>query len=505
MPDHEALSREPNACATGIKRRDWLKLGGLSAAGLALAGCNRRPPHPSTAHAAAGAAASAGAAVKARKPRNVILMISDGMSAGVPTLAELMSPGLRDRGTVMARMLADHAVERTLIATESANSWVTDSAAAATAIGSGRVTNNGSINVTPDSGEPMATMAQHAHQTGRHIGLVTTDRVSGATPAGFAAVHAERNEQEDIAAQMVGEVDVLLGGGQEKFDPLARADAQDLFATARVNGRKLIMDRDRLLAAAPSDRCLGLFGEGKLPYTIDHRQSRALREQVPTLSEMTAYALACLRDRGEGFFLMVEAARVDHAAHVNDAAAMLWDQLAFDDAVDVAHQFAGGRDDTLLIVTTDHGNANPGLNGMGERYAGSTEAGRRLALAKSSFAALAEPLMLAAAQSSADAQVRRLVREALGLELNGVETQHLLRAIDKDGTARDHLDADRFDRQWFSMLAQVAGNHHGIGWTSTAHTHDAVQFMAQGPAAATFRTARHHVDVSETLREAMVG
>jgi len=491
--------------ARGLRRRDWLKLGGATAAGVAgvaLAGCDQRNHYAAAAQATPTGTSSNS---KPGKPRNVILMISDGMSTGVPTLAELMSPELRNRGTVMAQMLADPDVVRTFIATESANSWVTDSAAAATAMGSGHVADNGTLNVMPVSGEPMVTLADNARQRGKRVGLVTTDRVCGGTPAGFAAVQENRNHYNQIAPQMLDRCDVLLGGGRENFDPLARDDARDLLGAARMSGHKLLMERDHLLAADASDRCLGLFGEGKLPYTLDHRQHIELRRAVPTLGEMTAHALACLQDKGEGFFLMVEAARVDHAAHGNDAAAMLWDQLAFDDAVGTARQFTHDRDDTLLIVTTDHGNGNPGLNGMGRGYADSTEAGKRLAHARTSFERLRDPLREAAHSQTPTASVRSLVRAELGLDFDGHEVDYLLRSMDHDSYPPHELDADRFDRHWFSMLGQAAGNHHGIGWTSTAHTHDVVTFLARGPGAEQYTTARHHVDVSQRMLEGMSG
>jgi len=496
----KATSNKPR----GFSRRDWLKLGGLTglgAVGLSLPGCNRRESQATAAAPTTGQPRSTQPG-QTRPVKNVVVMVSDGMSTGVPTLAELMSPQLRQRGTAMAEMLLDPQVVRTLIATESADSWVTDSAAAATAMGSGHLGNNGTLNIMPDSGEPMLTLAQRLRAAGKRVGLVTTDRVCGATPAGYAAVQENRNDYDDIAPQLIDRVDVLLGGGRTNFDPLVRSDGQDIMASAKARSHQLLLSRQQLLGAAASDRCLGLFGEGKLPYTIDHRHSAEHRQQVPTLSEMTAHAIACLRERGDGFFLMVEAARVDHAAHVNDAAALLWDQLAFDDAVAVARDFAAQRDDTLFIVTTDHGNANPGLNGKGHRYTGSSDAGKLVGRARASFSQIEQPLMSAARQESSSA-VREVIAEGLGVKLHDNELRFVIDSITKADHERHTLDADVYDRHWFSMLAQVMGNHHGVGWTSTAHTHDIVTFLAKGPGAQAFLTARHHVDVNHRLAAAL--
>jgi alkaline phosphatase len=125
-----------------------------------------------------------------------------------------------------------------------------------------------------------------------------------------------------------------------------------------------------VVSGARPQKVLGLFYDSHLPYTIDHIHSDALKRTVPTLAEMTRKALEILGDAPNGFLLQVEGGRVDHAAHANDAASIMWDQLAFDDAVEVVYEFVAKRDDTLMIVTSDHGNANPGLNGMGRRVRG---------------------------------------------------------------------------------------------------------------------------------------
>src|SRR4029434_4694557 len=113
---------------------------------------------------------------------------------------------------------------------------------------------------------------------------------------------------------------------------------------------------------AADARVLGLFWSDHLPYTIDRNREPAMQSRVPTLAEMTSSALQNLSHSPDGFLLQVEGGRVDHAAHDNDAASMLHDQLAFDDAIGVALEFAKEHGDTLVIITTDHGTGNPGLS-----------------------------------------------------------------------------------------------------------------------------------------------
>src|SRR5699024_2642985 len=97
------------------------------------------------------------------------------------------------------------------------------------------------------------------------------------------------------------------------------------------------------------------------PYTIDQKSDKELQNTVPTLAEMTSVAINKMKDNSQGFVLQVEGGKVDWAAHANDAPGLIYDQIAFDEALKVALDFAIEDKNTLIIVTTDHGNANPGL------------------------------------------------------------------------------------------------------------------------------------------------
>jgi alkaline phosphatase len=106
---------------------------------------------------------------------------------------------------------------------------------------------------------------------------------------------------------------------------------------------------------------LGVFYEKSLPYAIDRDNDASLKELTPSLAEMTKVAIERLSKNSKGFVMQVEGGKVDWAAHANDTAALLYDQIAFDEAVAVAIDFADRDKNTLVIITTDHGNANPAL------------------------------------------------------------------------------------------------------------------------------------------------
>jgi alkaline phosphatase len=200
---------------------------------------------------------------------------------------------------------------------------------------------------------------------------------------------------------------------------------------------------------------------------------------VPTLAEMTTAALAMLAGHPQGFLLLIEGGRVDHAAHANDAAAILWDQLAFDDAVAQVRAFSEPRGDTLVVVTTDHGNANPGLNGMGPSYLDSTAHFERIASARASFSAIKALLTIQAraGQPPRAEDVRAIVLEWLGAGIGRDDASTVAAAVAArvPGVLNHQLSA--FD----GVLGQVLSNHWGVGWTGTTHTADLCPLMAFGP------------------------
>jgi alkaline phosphatase len=232
-----------------------------------------------------------------------------------------------------------------------------------------------------------------------------------------------------------------------------------------------------------------------MPYTIDVLNRPREHAGVPTLAEMTAAALKSLAGRGDGFLLQVEGGRIDHAAHANDAGAMLWDQLAFDDAVAIALAFARSRDDTLVVVTTDHGNANPGLNGMGGAYSGSTECFERLLGAKTSFTALHSELRDLAEGAIAPADVADLVKDRLGVTLEPDEAGAVAEALNTGSID----EVNRQHRGIVGALGQAVGNHTGIGWTGITHTNELGLTLASGPGSAHFGGIMHHVRVFDIL------
>lgn len=410
-------------------------------------------------------------------PKNIIFMVADGMSMGALSMSEPFSQLVRSRSLHWGGLLQRPDVVRGYFDTSSLSSLVTDSSAASSAWATGTRVFNAAVNMLPD-GTKLRPIGSLAVEHGRRVGLVTTTRITHATPAGFASVEARRDNEDGIAPQYKGTVDVLLGGGLEHFDAKRRKDKRDLLADYAAAGYTLWNTRAQVTGTERPSKVLGLFWDGHLPMSIDHQNDEELQKRVPTLAEMTRTALDILSAAGDGFLLQVEGGRVDHAAHSNDAPAQLWDMLAFDEAIAVALQFAEARGDTLVVITTDHGNANPGLNGTGGEYRESTKAFGRVVPAKTSFELLLPKLgKTASADDAGD-----LIKEAYGLKLKKEEAQAVY------DLAHDHLPAEinRQHRNQVGLLGEILGNYFGIGWTGVSHTQDWVIVSSFGPGAEQF-------------------
>ena len=387
------------------------------------------------------------------------------MSAGTFTLADLVLRRERGRPSAWAGLLGRQGVRRALMRTSSADSIVTDSAAAGSAWGSGRHVHNNVINITPDGVEHTPILVQ-ARQNAKRVGLVTTTRVTHATPASFIANTPSRNLEDQIARQIIERgVDVCLGGGAKHFPE----------AALQAAGVRTVRDADALAGAAVGGRLLGLFHESHCRYVLD-RQSGD-----PSLSAMTQAALRHLGDGPDGFVLQVEGGRVDHAAHANDAPSLVAEQIDFDDALETVLRFIEGRDDTLLIVTTDHANANPGLTLYGQE---GERCLQRLRRAKRSFEWIFEQLQTRLASDDPvdtsrfkrEAEIPAIVREATGVELEAWETELFTNAL--RGRARQPFAPMSAPA---CVLGACLANRFGVSFVSPNHTADDVEVTALGP------------------------
>jgi alkaline phosphatase len=417
---------------------------------------------------------------KAGKPKNIIFCVSDGMSPGVLMMAEYFSKIARGKGTRWAAMMNDMTASRGVQDVASLSSPVTDSSSSSSAWGSGSRIFNAQVNVLPD-GTKLTPILQLAKESGRKTGLVTTATVTHATPAGFAASQPRRDDEHLIGLQYKNRVDYVLGGGLKFFEAGTRKDKFDALGDFSGAGYQVVKSKAELGAASKSKPLLGLFSDSHVPYTVD-------KADVPTLAEMTSFTLDALAGQSrKGFIMQVEGARVDHAAHDNDIAGLLWDQLAFDDALGVCLDFAARRGDTLVITTSDHGNSSPGLNGMGLEYVDSGKCFERILKAKGSFDALGK--MLGAKPSAA--RVREVVEAQRGIVITPQEAAW----VSDSAGGKKGVSINNIQDKAFGVLGQVLGNYYGVTFTGMNHTSEYTTITSTGPGSLPFEGLVQNTDV----------
>jgi alkaline phosphatase len=339
-------------------------------------------------------------------PKNVIFFLGDGMGMTTMTAARIYAVG-EDGDLTM-----DTLPETAFVKTYSNDAQVTDSAPSMSAYMTGVKMNNEVLSMSVDTvakspvadtngnllanacgtgnGSPVTTLLEVAKNKGLSTGVVTTTRVTHATPAATYAHICHRDLENDIAAAVVpggagynsalgaNGLDVLLGGGKQFFLPVAqggkRSDGRDLIAELKAKDYAFAGNASEFNAinASATARMVGLFTSSHMSYDLDRDPSIE-----PSLADMTTKAMDVLGKNRKGYFLMVEGGRIDHALHETTAKKALQDTVAFDNAIkaaiDKARQADPDLKNTLIVVTADHDHTLV-LNGYAKRT-GKTTAG----------------------------------------------------------------------------------------------------------------------------------
>ncbi|MES2015118.1 MAG: alkaline phosphatase [Pseudomonadota bacterium] len=369
-----------------------MKRHGLFAAAIALliAGCAPTDPAATTPEA----------------PKNVIFFLGDGMGMTTMTAARIYAVGEDGELTM------DTLPETAFVKTFSKDAQVTDSAPSMAAYMTGVKMNNEVISMSADTlakdpvidangnklanncgtgnGAPASTLIELAKAKGLSTGVISTARITHATPATTYAHICHRDLENDIAAMAVPGgagynsalgatgIDVLMGGGKQFWLPFAsggkRSDGRDLIAEMKAKNYTYASNSTEFNAidASKTDRLFALFTNSHMSYDLDRDPAKE-----PSLAEMTTKAMDVLAKNSKGYFLMVEGGRIDHALHETTAKKALQDTLAFDNAIKAALAKARISDpelkNTLIVVTADHDHTMV-LNGYAKRT-GKTAAG----------------------------------------------------------------------------------------------------------------------------------
>lgn len=423
----------------------------------------------------------------ADRPENVVFIVADGMSAVAMTLARdyLRETEVESNGLALDAHLTG------TVQTWAADSRITDSASSATAYASGVKTYNGAIGMNIDR-QPVPTILELAEDDGYNTGLISTARITHATPAAFSAHVVARAQEQEIADQQIRKgIEILLGGGRQFYvGPAEGGVRTDSANIMRDSGYNMVANRAELLAQQELP-VLGLFSPSHMAYEIDRA-----RTTEPSVAEMTSWALDRLSAEDRPFFIMIEAGRVDHAGHGNDAPAFLHDMLAFDQAVAAALDFARQDGRTLVVITADHETGGLTLGGEFEgRGSGYRYDPAELASSKSSIedfgsrltAALADrPGLPVWIQDNLLADFNVVLSEPEAIELRRIL------ATNNDAGLRSLLQSTLQD-----LLARRASVH----WSTSGHTAVDVPLFAFGPGADRFTGSMDNTQVGKLLAE----
>jgi alkaline phosphatase len=323
------------------------------------------------------------------------MFLGDGMGDSEITIARNYAKGAAGRlamdGMDLTGEYTTYAVQA---GTQSTPDYVTDSAASGTGWATGHKSYNNAISVDPVTKKPMPTILELAQQAGYTTGNVTTAELTDATPAVLDAHVSLRACQGpadmascpgeakpaglgSIAEQTVDHrVDVLMGGGKQRFDQ-ATVAGPTVLQLAQAGGYQVATDPASLDAAQPNKPFIGLFATGNMdlewtgplaapypgPAATSCTTSNASRPSTkPHLPDMTANAIELLdrqsRHSNKGFFLQVEGASIDKQDHSANPCGQIGETVAFDQSIAVAQDYANRHRDTLVIVTADHGHTS---------------------------------------------------------------------------------------------------------------------------------------------------
>jgi len=416
----------------------------------------------------------------AHVPRNIILMIGDGMGFGQVSAHRQFAdnpatPALEP--TVFDDLLIGTIATRP----HGEVDQITDSAAGATAYACGLKTYNGAIGVDA-SNQPCTTLLERAKQQNKRTGIVVTSQLTHATPAAFYAHVSSRRNVAKIANQFVLpqpplpqqplKIDVALGGGADDFSSAQREQLQKF-------GVQMI-DHPEQLAAVTRTPVFATFAAAGLPMAIDRR------DNMPSLAALTDKALQLLGQElldqePAGFVLMVEGSQIDWASHSNDIVGVLSEMQDFANAIAVARRYIDQHPDTLLVITADHETGGLSL-GRDRQWHWKTALLRQIRASAASMAAR----VLAGADAAATLQALSPI---------------VLDSADRERLSKSERNAERLEE----TFADVIAKHSLTGWTTHGHTGADVPLYAVGPGSASLRGHHDNSWLGQRLAEFVQG
>lgn len=459
-------------------------------------------------------------------PKYVFYFIGDGMSNSQINVTEaaLANPNFRIRTKSSNVTLGDMNIRKFPVTgmqtTHAEDRYITGSAASATALATGFKTTIGTISQNGDHSKDLKTMAEMAKEKGMKVGVISSVSIDHATPACFYAHTNSRNNYQEIGQDLIASDFDYFAGGNVRHNKYKGYTLDNFIADAKNKGYSYVNTRTAFDALnAKSGKTIATLQKLKdytsdgcaLPYAMDVYAQKSEDDKI-TLAEFTKKGIEVL-DNEKGFFMMVEAGKVDWACHANDVVAATMDMIAFDNAIGEALKFYNEHpDETLIVVTGDHETGGLSLGFAGTKYATAFEKLQYQSESYVIFTGKVKEWRTAGTMTFEKAleEVKKsfgLGDESKGLALSKYEKDLLNDAFKRSMTGEsDHKEEEisviyGYYDPFTVTVTHILNNKVGIDWGTYSHTGVPVPVFAIGEGSTTFSGYYDNTDVAKKIIE----
>lgn len=423
-----------------------------------------------------------------KNPKNIIMIVGDGMGPAYTTAYRYFNDNPE------TKVIEETVFDRLLVGMASTyparvSGYVTDSAAAATALATGVKSYNGAIGLDVDKNS-VETVLEWAKKQGKKTGVVVTSQVNHATPASYLAHNENRRNYDAIANSYIDDgikADIILGGGWQYFI----RDDRNLVNEFTSAGFHYLDNFQELTTLPPQTPILGLFADIGLPWALDD-------DNKFRLSVMTTAATKQL-ENDNGYFLLVEASQVDWAGHGNDIAAAMAEMADLAKTMEYLEQYVKNNPDTLIILTADHSTGGFTIAADG-KYEWNPEILRTMQRSPQKIAdylAIADITIKAASE-----QLNFTITQAEVMLLQQAKYQaseQLVEFYALDESAQKQQMKPSIENGIYIAIKKLIDKRTNSGWTSSGHTAIDVPVFAFGKHSDMFSGKIDNTDIANNI------
>lgn len=423
----------------------------------------------------------------ASQPKNIIMIVGDGMGPAYTTAYRYFHDDPKTP-QVEQTVFDRHLKGMSSTYPAEVSGYVTDSAAGATALSSGVKTYNGAIAVDVNK-KSVKTVLEFAREQGKKIGVVVTSQINHATPAGYLAHNDLRKHYDAIADSYIDEkingkfkMDVILGGGWKYF----LRDDRNLVDEFKQAGFQYIDSYQKLETLTPNQPVIGLFADKGLPWALDDSDAHRL-------STMTKAATQQLATAKDGFFMLIEGSQIDWAGHGNDIADAMGEMDDLAKTLEYLESYVAKHPETLVVVTADHSTGGLTIAANGE-YKWDPAILRTM---KHSVNTITSKML--ELEINADTAKTWFNFELTPEELAQLKQTKALPKQDDSHNMYADSHASKLQKAMLKTVKHIIDVRTNTGWTTSGHTAVDVPVFAFGAASEQFIGLKDNTDIAKTI------